>query len=109
MFPLLFFARLLVLSIKFVKWAMRINSATILCVKIAWSHASKRIVPRMDAYKMAATTVLVLYGRCVVSVGAGNTTIFSKNLHFCACAGNYLHGTQFYMHLLQHHLLHFLQ
>ena len=59
-FPLLSFARLLVPSIKFVKCAMRINLAAILRVKIAWSRASKRLVPRTDAYKMTATTVSVL-------------------------------------------------
>ena len=33
----------------------------ILHVKIAWSHESKQLVPMTDAYKMAATTVLVLW------------------------------------------------
>ena len=36
---------------------MRINLAAILCVKIAWSHASK-LFPRTDAYKMVVTTVM---------------------------------------------------
>ena len=35
------------------KYAMRINLAAILHVKIAWSRASKQLVPRTDAYKMA--------------------------------------------------------
>ena len=48
------------MSITFVKCVMKINLAAILHVKIAWSCTSKRLVPRMDAYKMAATTVLVL-------------------------------------------------
>ena len=49
------------MSIKFVKCAMRINPAAILCVKIVWSHASKLLVSMTDTYKMAATTVLVLW------------------------------------------------
>ena len=60
-FPLLSFQRLLVPSIKFVKCAMRINSAAILRVKIVWSRTTKQLVPRTDAYKMAATTVFVLW------------------------------------------------
>ena len=40
------------MSITFVKCAMRINSAAILRVKIVWSRGT-------DAYKMAATIVLV--------------------------------------------------
>ena len=77
---LLSFARFFVRSIKFVKCAMSINSAAILCVKIAWSHSSKRLVPRTDAYKMAATTVLVLWLMQVIC-HVGNTTIFFRKIY----------------------------
>ena len=65
---------------------MRINSAAILRVKIAWSRASKQLVPSTDAYKMAATSVFVLWLMQLffsyAHVGAGNTiaTIFFEKL-----------------------------
>ena len=80
------------ISIKFVKCAMRINSAASLRVKIVWSRASKRLVPRMDAYKMAATTVFVLMADAGYLSVRVIQRFFSKNFHFCACAGNTLCG-----------------
>ena len=67
--------------------AMRINLAAILHVKIAWSHASKRLVSRTDTYKMVAATVLVnwSYGWCGLSVRAGNTTFFQTIYILCLC------------------------
>ena len=56
---------------------MRINSAA----KIAWSRMSKQLIPRTDAYKMAVTTVLVLWLMQVI-VGAGNTMISFENFTF---------------------------
>ena len=66
------FTRLLITSINCVKCGMRINSAAIFRVKIAWSRVSKQLIPRTGAYKMTATTVLFL----------------SKHLHFYTCVGN---------------------
>ena len=50
------------------------------------SLTQPQLVPRTDAYKMAATTVLVLYSWCGLSVGACNTTIFFEKFTFlCLC------------------------
>ena len=60
---------------------MRIHLAAIFHVKIAWLRESKRLVPRTDAYKIAATTVLVLW-LMRLSVGAGNPKNY---IYACEC------------------------
>ena len=69
---------------------MRINSATILSVKIAWSCASKKLVPMARRIQNGGNNC---FGPMA---GAGYLSVqviqqfFSKNLHFCACVGNTL-------------------